>query len=141
MYNTGLLKFRKITPKTNDTGCLTPIEFPGEIPFEIKRVYYIYGVDEKQERGHHAHKKLHQVLIAVHGSVDVKVENSYGEKTYTLNDPSVGLYIGPGNWREMSNFKDDAVLLALASSEYDEDDYIRDYREFREFYNLDEGKK
>lgn len=131
MYNCGLLKFRKIGSATNkDIGFLTPIECPGEIPFEVKRFYYIYGVGPNEVRGKHSHKELHQVLLCLHGSVDVRLENFFGEKKYTLNDPSVGLYVGPDNWREMSNFSNDAVLLVLASEKYNENDYIRDYDTF-----------
>ena len=78
----------------------------------------------------HSHKELHQVLLCLHGSVDVRLENFFGEEKYTLNDPSVGLYVGPDNWREMSNFSNDAVLLVLASEKYNENDYIRDYDTF-----------
>ncbi len=131
MYNCGLLKFRKLSSKSsNEFGALTPIEAPGEIPFEVKRLYYIYNVQDHVVRGKHAHKNLHQVLICVHGSVDIKLENYFGEETYTLDDPSVGLYVGPSNWREMSNFTGDAVLLVLASDFYDEEDYIRDYDQY-----------
>lgn len=87
---------------------------------------------------------MHQVLICVHGSVDIRLENFFGEETYTLNDPSIGLYVGPDNWREMSNFTNDAVLLVLASEHYDEEDYIRDYDKFIDFserkYGNDENK-
>ena len=133
MYNSGLLKFRKIgSPSKPEWGFLTPIESMQEIPFDVKRIYYIYGVDENEVRGKHSHKSLHQVLICVHGKVDVRLENFYGNETYTLNDPSVGLSVGPDNWREMSNFQNDAVLLVLASEKYDPNDYIRDYDEFIE---------
>ena len=136
MYNCGLLKFRKIGSQSNKNfGYLTPLEFSQEIPFEVKRLYYIYGVNDKQVRGNHAHKKLHQVLICVQGSVDIKLKNYFGEETYTLNDPSIGLYVGPDNWREMSNFSKDAVLFVLASLPYDEEDYIRDYDAFLEHIN------
>ena len=131
MYNSGLFKFKKIGSPSNDKlGFLTPIEGMTDIPFGIKRLYYIYGADEDQIRGKHSHKKLHQILICMHGSVDIRLENFFGEEKYTLNDPSVGLYVGPDNWREMSNFTNDAVLLVLASEKYDEDDYIRDYDRF-----------
>ena len=131
MYNSGLFKFRKIGSQSKEKlGYLTPIEAHQEIPFEVKRLYYIYGVGAEETRGKHSHKKLHQVLICVNGSVDVKLENFFGVENYTLNDPSVGLYVGPDNWREMSNFRDNAVLLVLASEEYDPEDYIRDYDEF-----------
>lgn len=134
MYNSGLLKFREICSQSNgQLGSLTPIEAPGEIPFEVKRLYYIYNVKDNMIRGKHSHKKLHQVLICIHGSIDVRLENFFGEEKYTLNNPSVGLYVGPDNWREMSNFTNDAVLLVLASEHYDEEDYIRDYDQFIEY--------
>ena len=142
MYNSGLFKFRKINSlSTKELGSLTPIECPSEIPFDIKRIYYLYGVSENVSRGNHSHKKLHQILLCLHGSVDVRLENFYGEEKYTLNDPTVGLYVGPDNWREMTNFKDDAVLLVLASSEYDEDDYIRDYDQFLDYSQKKYGVK
>ena len=140
MYNSGILKFREINSQSNGAiGSLTPIEAPGEIPFEVKILYYIYNVKDDSIRGKHSHKKLHQVLICVHGSVDIRLENFFGEETYTLNDPSIGLYVGPDNWREMSNFTNDAVLLVLASEHYDEEDYIRDYDKFIEFSELKYG--
>ena len=134
MYNSGLFKFRKIgSPSNEKLGCLTPIESMTDVPFDIKRLYYIYGADNEQIRGKHSHKKLHQILICMHGSIDVRLENFYGEEKYTLNDPSIGLYVGPDNWREMSNFTNDAVLLVLASEKYDEEDYIRDYDKFIDY--------
>ncbi len=142
MYNSGLFKFRKISSPTNpNLGNLTPIEIPGDIPFEVKRMYYIYGVGQSEVRGNHSHKKLHQVLICLNGSIDVRLENFFGEEKYTLNDPSVGLYVGPDNWREMSNFSDNSVLLVLASAPYDESDYIRDYDEFVSFNQKKYGGK
>lgn len=134
MFNSGLFKFRMIESSSNkDFGKLTPIENMQEIPFNIQRIYYIYDVGNEITRGHHSHKKLHQMLICVKGSVDIKLKSFFGEEKYTLNDPSVGLYIGPDNWREMSNFSEDAVLLALASEKYDANDYIRDYDEFVQY--------
>lgn len=134
MYNSGLLKFKKIgSPSNKEFGYLTPVETMEEIPFAIKRIYYIYGVGEGITRGMHSHKHLHQVLICVKGSVDIRLDNYFGERKYTLNDPSVGLYIGPDNWREMSNFSEDAVLLVLASEKYDTEDYIRDYDDFIDY--------
>ncbi len=142
MYNCGLLKFRKITSNSNkEFGALTPIEFLNEIPFDVKRLYYIYDVNSEQIRGQHSHKKLHQVLICLNGSVDVKLINHFGEKVYTLNDSSEGLYVGPDNWREMYNFKEGTVLLVLASEKYDEDDYIRDFDTFLEFNEKKYGRK
>lgn len=124
MYNVGKLKFRKIT---SSLGCITPVEENSEIPFDIKRIYYIYGVNKNAVRGHHAHRKLHQALICVSGSVKIRVKTPYEEEIYELNDPSQGLYIGPMIWREMFDFSDGAVLLVLASAYYNEEDYLRDY--------------
>ena len=142
MYNCSLLKFneRKSLAK-NEFGSLVPIESKGTIPFEIKRLYYIYNVDNNQIRGNHSHKKLHQVLICVHGSIDIRVENFYGEEVYKLSDPTVGLYIGPDNWRQMYNFSEDAVLLVIASEHYDEKDYIRDYDNFIKYSEEKYGGK
>ncbi len=131
MFNCGIMKFRKIGSKSKENfGFLTPIEGNADIPFDIKRIYYIYDVNDDMIRGKHSHKKLHQVLICVNGSVEVRLENYFGEKTFKLDDPSIGLYVGPDNWREMSNFSEGSVLLVLASEKYDENDYIRDYDEF-----------
>ena len=142
MHNVGLFNFRRINSESNDSwGFLTPVEATEDIPFEIKRIYYIYNVNDDQIRGKHAHRKLHQILICVHGSVDIKLENYFGSETYTLNNPSVGLYVGPDNWREMSNFTDDAVLLVLASEHYDENDYIRDYDSFLKYQEQKYGSK
>ncbi len=132
MYNTALVKFKDITDKY---GNLTPIEGKIDIPFEIKRIYYITRVEQGVTRGFHSHRKLHQVLICLNGSIKVKVKNPSEEEIVELNDPSVGLYIGPLIWREMFDFTEGSVLLVLASEYYDEKDYIRNY----DFY-LEEAK-
>ncbi|AGY76817.1 sugar 3,4-ketoisomerase [Clostridium autoethanogenum] len=133
MYNTSLLKFKDITDKY---GHLTPVEGKIDIPFEIKRVYYITRVQDGITRGFHSHKKLHQVLICLNGSVKIRLKNPENEEIVELKDPSVGLYIGPMIWREMFDFTEDSVLLVLASEYYNENDYIRNY----DFY-LEEAKK
>lgn len=133
MYNTGLLKFKDIIDKY---GHLTPIEGNVDIPFEVKRVYYITRVQEGTTRGFHSHRKLHQVLICLNGSIKIRIKNPNGEEVVELNDPSIGLYIGPLIWREMFDFTEGSVLLVLASEYYDENDYIRNY----DFY-LEEAKK
>lgn len=124
MYNCSLMRFKKIV---NQYGILIPIEGDNDIPFSIKRVYYITNVPEKSERGFHAHRKLHQILICVNGSVKVRVKDSHNEEVFELNDNSVGLYIGTYVWREMFDFSEGCVLLVLASGYYDENDYIRNY--------------
>ena len=130
MFNCSLMKFKEISDKY---GSLTPIEGQVDIPFDIKRVYYITKVGKDVRRGFHAHRKLHQIVICVNGSVKIKVKNLDGEEVVELNDSTVGLYIGPYVWREMFDFSEESVLLVLASEYYDENDYIRNY----DFY-LDE---
>ncbi len=127
MYNIGEIKLKKFT---DGRGDLTPVEGKQDIPFEIKRVYYLYNVGAGIERGKHSHRKLHQVLVCLNGSVCIKVENTLETKSVLLDDPCKGMYIGPLVWREMYDFSDDAVLLVFASEYYDENDYIRDYDEF-----------
>lgn len=122
MYNCSLLKFLGINGKY---GELTPIEGLVDVPFDIKRVYYITKVPQNITRGFHAHRKLHQVLICINGSLKIKVKTPKEETEFILDNSSVGLYIGPYIWREMYNFSEDAVLLVLASDYYNEDDYIR----------------
>lgn len=124
MFNCSLIKFKVVKDKY---GHLTPVESKIDTPFEIKRVYYITGVEEGVTRGFHSHNKLHQVLICLNGSVKIKVKNPKEEEIIELNDPSVGLYIGTCVWREMFDFTEGSVLLVLASEHYDEDDYIRNY--------------
>lgn len=127
MHNTHMLEFSK---NSDEYGNLVPIEGRRNIPFDIKRVYYIYGVDQKQRRGFHSHNDLHQALICVSGSVKILVKNPNEEEIIELNDPSKALYIGPKVWREMYDFSEGSVLLVLASEYYTEDDYIRDYDEY-----------
>lgn len=124
MYNCSLIKFKDITDKY---GHLTPIESKLDVPFEVKRVYYITGVNHEVTRGFHSHRKLHQVMVCLNGSVKIRTKNPNEEEVIELNSSSVGLYIGPYVWREMFDFTEGSVLLVLASEYYDEDDYIRNY--------------
>lgn len=128
MINCKKFKFDKIS---DGRGSLTPIEYPKDLPFEIKRIYYIYGVEKDAERGFHSHKDLEQILIAVNGSIKIRIKTHLLEEIVELNKPEEGLYIGPMIWREMFDFSEGAVLLVLASHEYDEADYIRDYEEYK----------
>ena len=111
-------------------GKLVALEGQGDIPFDIKRVYYIYDVDKEKRRGYHSHVDLCQMLICVSGSVKVQVKTPFEDETHELNDPCQGLYIGPMIWREMFDFSPGAVLLVLAGGRYDESDYIRDYEKY-----------
>lgn len=123
-------------PKIKDTrGNLSIIE-KDIVPFDIKRVYYLYDVPSDANRGGHAHKALCQFLIPLSGSFDVILNDGEGEKSVTLNKPNKGLLIVPGIWRELENFSSGAVCLVLASEVYDEADYIRDYKTFKKYKAL-----
>lgn len=117
----------------DDRGQLIALEEYNDIPFEIKRVYYMYDTKEGVRRGFHAHKNLEQILVCVHGSCDVLLDNGREKKIISLEKPYEGLYVPNDMWREMYNFSEDAVLLVLASDIYREEDYIRDYDKFLEF--------
>lgn len=126
-------------PKIEDRrGNLTVIEGNNHIPFEIKRVYYLYDVPGGETRGGHAHKKLQQFVIAASGSFDVILDDGSNRTKYHLNRSYFGLYISKMTWRELDNFSSGSVCLVLASNYYEEDDYIRDYNLFR---NMIKGEK
>jgi UDP-2-acetamido-3-amino-2,3-dideoxy-glucuronate N-acetyltransferase len=126
----------KFTVKGDSRGSLIAIESNRDIPFEIRRVYYIFGTKSGVTRGLHAHKTLRQVLICVSGSCTIVLDNGKAQSEVFLSNPSEGLYVGPGIWREMKDFSEDAVLLVLASDYYDEQDYIRNYEDFLKFVEL-----
>jgi hypothetical protein len=118
-------------PKISDPrGNLSFIEAGKDIPFEIKRVYYLYDVPGGSDRGSHAHKNLHQFIVAMSGSFDVLLDDGKKKKRIHLNRSYKGLYVCPMMWRYLDNFSSGAVCLVLASSNYDEADYIREYSEF-----------
>lgn len=114
----------------DDRGMLIALEDNKEVSFPIKRVYYMYDTIEGVRRGFHAHKNLRQILICVHGSCKIHLDNGFETKEITLDKPYVGLYVSNDMWREMYDFSPDAVLMVLASDYYDEKDYIRNYDEF-----------
>lgn len=118
-------------PRINDPrGNLTFIEAGKHIDFDIKRVYYLYDVPGGSERGGHAHKDLHQLIIAMSGSFDIVLDDGHEKKKFHLNRSYYGLYICPMVWRELDNFSSGSVCMVLASIIYDESDYYRDYDEF-----------
>jgi hypothetical protein len=118
-------------PKITDArGNLTFIEGTRHVPFEIARVYYIYDVPSGSIRAGHAHRKLHQILLALSGSFVVHLDDGQHKEQFFLNRPDTGLYVPPGAWRVLDDFSGGAVMIALASAKYDEADYIRTYEEF-----------
>jgi dTDP-4-dehydrorhamnose 3,5-epimerase-like enzyme len=127
MHNTRILDFKSIV---NKTGSLVALEANKDIPFSIKRVYYIFDVPSEVRRGFHSHKKLDQVLICLSGSIKILVKDDTEEETHLLDSPSKALYIGPMIWREMFDFSEGAVLLVLASEFYTEEDYIRNWDDY-----------
>lgn len=123
--NIKMIRFKKIG---NDVGHLTPVEGELDIPFSIRRVYYITCVPNGVTRGFHSHRSLEQVLICLSGSVKVRVQTPFEEQVIQLGDSAEGLYIGHMVWREMFDFSEGTVLMVLASEHYSESDYIRDYK-------------
>jgi dTDP-4-dehydrorhamnose 3,5-epimerase-like enzyme len=119
----------------SDKGNLTVVENGKTIPFDVKRVYYLYDIPGGESRGAHAHRELKQLVIAASGSFDVVLDDGNVKRTVTLNRPYQGLLIVPGIWRELINFSSGAVCLVLASLIYDEKDYIRDYNIFINYKN------
>jgi len=104
-----------------------------EVPFEVKRCYYLYDVPGGEERGGHAHKELHQLIVAASGSFDVILNDGNIKRTISLNRPYYGLLVVPGIWRELNNFSSGSVCLVLASEVYKKEDYIRSYNDFLEW--------
>ena len=119
----------------DERGSLSVVEGGKLVPFEIKRVYYIYGTKLGVERGFHAHKALQQLAVAVSGSCDMVLDDGTQKKTVRLDSPGRGVRIGAGVWRVMKNFTPDCVLVVFADTHYDESDYIRDYDEFLDTVN------
>ena len=124
----SLIKLPKIE---NRSGNLTSIQNSIEIPFDIKRIFYLYDIPGGKDRCAHAHKECHQFLIAGSGSFDVLLDDGESKKTVTLNQPYKGLHIPPGIWASEINFSSGSICLVLASHKYDESDYVRDYKKFK----------
>lgn len=120
-------------PHGDERGQLVSLEEFKDIPFQIKRVYFMYDTEKNVVRGKHAHKNLEQILVCIHGSCKIRLDNGHEKKVVPLEKPYEGLYVANDMWREMYDFSSDAVLLVFASEIYDESDYIRDYDEFLKF--------
>lgn len=127
VYDCVILPLSKIH---NRAGNITIVEGGTNLPFEIKRVYYLYDIPGGEDRGGHAHKKLRQLIVAASGSFDVLLDDGINKKVVTLNRPDYGLMVVPGIWRELMEFSSGAICLVLASEIFDNEDYIRDYNHF-----------
>ena len=114
-------------------GNISVVENGKDVPFDVKRTYYLYDVPGGESRGGHAHKELSQLIIAASGSFTVTLDDGCVKRTFTLNRPYQGLYVVPGIWRTLDDFSSGAVCLVLASEKYDAADYIRDYNEFLKY--------
>jgi len=132
VYNCCVVELNKVH---NRSGNLTFIEDRMEIPFDVRRLYYLYDVPGGAERGGHAHRKLEQLIVAASGCFDVVLDDGKNRKVVQLNRPYYGLHVVPGIWRELINFSSGAICLVLASEKYDVDDYIRDYDVYLKYTN------
>lgn len=133
IYDCSIIDFSKHHSDRN--GNLTVIHNSISIPFDVKRVYYLYDVPAGESRGAHAHKNLHQIIFAASGSFRVTLDDGNAKRSFYLNRPYQGLYVKPGLWRDLDDFSSGAVCVVLASDTYQEDDYIRDYNDFLKFRN------
>lgn len=116
-----------------DSGALTAINSDDEVPFSIKRVYYLYDVPNKSDRGAHAHKELMQLVVAASGSFEIELNDGVNSITFMLRQPDEGLLVPPGLWRDLRNFSGGGVCMVLASDVYNESDYLRNYNQFLKF--------
>ena len=130
VYDCVVLPLSKIH---NRAGNITIVEGQTNVPFEIKRVYYLYDIPGGEGRGGHAHKELHQLVVAAGGAFDVLLDDGVNKKVVKLNRPDYGLLIVPGIWRELLEFSSGAICLVLASHKYDTSDYLREYTSFKAF--------
>jgi uncharacterized RmlC-like cupin family protein len=128
LSKSGIITLPKIVDARGNLSFVHGIE---HVPFEFKRVYFVYDVPAGAERGGHAHKQLHEFIIAVSGSFEVKLSDGSEEVSYTLNRPFEGLYVAPMTWRDLVNFSSGSVCLVLASEHFDEKDYIRSLEDYR----------
>lgn len=131
VYDCSIIELSK--HHSDRKGNLSVVENNISLPFDVKRTYYLYDVPGGESRGGHAHKNLHQLIVAVSGSFTVTLDDGSIKRTYTLNRPYQGLLVVPGIWRTLDDFSSGAVCMVLASEGYSEDDYIRNYEDFIKF--------
>lgn len=130
VYDCSVIELPRIT---NRAGNITPVVNNENIPFEVKRIFYIYDIPGGENRGAHAHKECHQFLIAASGSFEIEMDDGVNKRTVLLNRPYYGLHIPPGIWAAEKGFSSGAICLVLASEKYDEQDYFRDYQKYRQW--------
>lgn len=130
VYDCSVIELPRIN---NRAGNITPISNNVNIPFEIKRIFYIYDIPGGEDRGAHSHRECHQFLVAATGSFEIELDDGTNKRTVTLNRPYFGLHIPPGIWAAEKGFSSGAVCLVYASHPYEEDDYIRDYQKYKTF--------
>lgn len=133
VYDCSIIPLSKIH---NRAGNITIIEKNSNLPFPIKRIYYLYDIPSGETRGGHAHKALYQLIVATSGSFDVLLDDGKNKKIVRLNRPDMALMVVPGIWRELMEFSSGSVCLVLASLTYDENDYLRSYPEFKNYKSL-----
>ena len=133
VYDCVILPLNKIH---NRAGNITIVEGQMNVPFDVKRIYYLYDIPGGEDRGGHAHKKLYQLIVAASGSFDVLLDDGQNKKIVKLNRPDYGLMVLPGIWRELFEFSSGAICLVLASQKYDQDDYIREYDQFVKYQKI-----
>lgn len=132
VYDCSIIELEKIH---NRAGNITPIYNNIHLPFDIKRVFYSYDIPGGESRGAHAHKECHQFIVAASGAFEVSLDDGRCKRTILLNRPYIGLHIPPGIWAAEQGFSSGSICLVLASDKYDENDYIRDYKEFKKYKN------
>ena len=133
VYDCSVIEVPKVN---NRAGNISIIEGLKNLPFESKRIFYIYDIPAGEARGAHAHKECHQFIIAASGSFEVALDDGVNKKTVALNRPFYGIHIPPGIWAHELNFSSGAICLVLASEKYNEEDYIRNYSDFKKTKNL-----
>lgn len=130
VYECAVLHLNKVGDRI---GCITSVNNNLDIPFDIKRIFYLYDIPGGESRGAHAHKECHQFLIAASGSFEVLLDDGRTKRVVFLNRPDIGLHIPPGIWASEINFSSGSICLVLASHIYDENDYIRNYEDFLKY--------
>lgn len=132
----SILKLYDFPILGDERGSLVVLDKFSEIPFKMKRVYYLFGMKADVSRGFHAHKKLHQIAFCISGTCRMIIDDGVNREDFIMESPSVGIDLPPMLWHEMHDFSADSVLLVIASDEYDESDYIRNYDEFMNLSHL-----